>query len=193
MASTKTRPAPPTARLPRWTRCQSSARPSLAQYWHIGETTTRLRNVVPSIVKGLKRSTSGKVRLRVDEGRAADPDVHRRGIPDQARLRLAHPSATPGCRPASKGRGLDAAPAGDLPIIEAGDPTATRQPTGWEDPPGARRPGEDRVGPEGLEPSPTRLRAGRAAANTLVPFALAKSARRESNPRLAVINRRFSR
>ena len=38
------------------------------------------------------------------------------------------------------------------------------------------------VGPEGLEPSPARLRAGDAAANTLVPSI--ESARRESNPRL---------
>src|SRR4030095_8059490 len=37
-----TRPAPPTARLPRWTRCQSPGVPSSAEYWHMGETTTRL-------------------------------------------------------------------------------------------------------------------------------------------------------
>ena len=44
------------------------------------------------------------------------------------------------------------------------------------------------VGPEGLEPSPTWLRARHAAANTLIPFRFslllrAQSARRESNPR----------
>ena len=39
--SVMTRPAPPSARLPRWTRCQSSGMPSSAEYWHIGETTTR--------------------------------------------------------------------------------------------------------------------------------------------------------
>ena len=39
----KTSPAPPTARLPRWTRCQSSANPSTEEYWHMGETTIRLR------------------------------------------------------------------------------------------------------------------------------------------------------
>ena len=39
--SAMTSPAPPTARLPRCTRCQSSGVPSSAEYWHIGETTTR--------------------------------------------------------------------------------------------------------------------------------------------------------
>src|SRR5205814_10494164 len=39
--SVKTRPAPPMARAPRWTRCQSLGVPSTAQYWHIGDTTTR--------------------------------------------------------------------------------------------------------------------------------------------------------
>ena len=39
--SVMTSPAPPTARLPRWTRCQSSGVPSSAEYWHMGETTTR--------------------------------------------------------------------------------------------------------------------------------------------------------
>ena len=37
-----TSPAPPIARLPRWTRCQSLGRPSSARYWHIEETTIRL-------------------------------------------------------------------------------------------------------------------------------------------------------
>src|SRR2546422_7331670 len=45
VASTITRAAPPTARLPRWTKCQSFAWPSTQEYWHIGETTTRLRRV----------------------------------------------------------------------------------------------------------------------------------------------------
>ena len=37
-----TRPAPPIARLPRCTRCQSPTVPSSATYWHIGDMTTRL-------------------------------------------------------------------------------------------------------------------------------------------------------
>ena len=44
-ASAITSPAPPTARLPRWTRCQSVAYPSTHEYWHIGATMIRLRSV----------------------------------------------------------------------------------------------------------------------------------------------------
>src|SRR5262249_44663156 len=36
------RPAPELASIPRWVTCQSEATPSLALYWHIGETTIRL-------------------------------------------------------------------------------------------------------------------------------------------------------
>ena len=43
VASTNTMPAPPWANLPRCTRCQSVTWPSRAEYWHIGETTMRLR------------------------------------------------------------------------------------------------------------------------------------------------------
>ena len=42
--SAMTRPAPPIARLPRCTRCQSPTVPSSATYWHIGDTTTRFGN-----------------------------------------------------------------------------------------------------------------------------------------------------
>src|SRR5258706_10615010 len=55
VASTKTSPAPPAARLPRWTRCQSSGSPSTAEYWHIGDTTMRLRSVTPRIARGERR------------------------------------------------------------------------------------------------------------------------------------------
>ena len=44
-ASVSTAPAPPTARLPRWTMCHSLANPSRLEYSHIGETTMRLRSV----------------------------------------------------------------------------------------------------------------------------------------------------
>ena len=40
-ASRVTRPAPPWARAPRWTRCQSVAKPSSEEYWHMGETPMR--------------------------------------------------------------------------------------------------------------------------------------------------------
>src|SRR5436190_7242931 len=52
-ASVSTAPAPPTARLPRWTMCQSLAAPSRLEYSHIGDTAMRLRSVTPRIVSGL--------------------------------------------------------------------------------------------------------------------------------------------
>ena len=52
LASTMTSPAPPAARAPRCTRCQSLAKPSVALYWHIGDTPMRLRRVT-------ERSESG--------------------------------------------------------------------------------------------------------------------------------------
>ncbi len=52
VASATTSPAPPTARLPRCTRCHSFGTPSTAEYWHIGDTKMRLGIVTP-------RSTSG--------------------------------------------------------------------------------------------------------------------------------------
>src|SRR5688572_1109081 len=42
LASTHTTAAPPTARLPRWTKCQSFGIPSTDEYWHMGETRIRL-------------------------------------------------------------------------------------------------------------------------------------------------------
>ena len=61
-ASTQTMPAPPTARLPRGTKCHSLGMPSSAEYWHIGDTTIRLRRVTPRRVSGLSRSISGTSR-----------------------------------------------------------------------------------------------------------------------------------
>ena len=57
-ASVITRPAPPTARLPRWTRCQSVANPSTEEYWHMGETAMRLRKVTSRTVSGVNRFMS---------------------------------------------------------------------------------------------------------------------------------------
>ncbi len=53
VASTNTAPAPPRAKRPRWTRCQSCTTPSTAAYWHIGEMTTRLRRVTSPMVMGV--------------------------------------------------------------------------------------------------------------------------------------------
>ncbi len=47
-------PAPPTARLPRWTKCQSPTTPSSAEYMHMGETTIRFSSSVPRSRKGVK-------------------------------------------------------------------------------------------------------------------------------------------
>ena len=53
-ASVITSAAPPTARDPRCTRCQSDANPSMLEYWHIGDTTTRWGSVRPRLVNGSK-------------------------------------------------------------------------------------------------------------------------------------------
>jgi CheY-like chemotaxis protein len=55
VASVRTSAAPPTARLPRCTRCQSFEKPSTLEYSHIGETTMRLASVSDRMVKGSKR------------------------------------------------------------------------------------------------------------------------------------------
>src|SRR3954453_7469689 len=87
LASMITSPAPPTARLPRWTRCQSFAKPSTLEYWHIGETTMRLRRVRPRRGRGSKSTLpSSPTPLacgdmqghRIAGGRAA-PDLESRG------------------------------------------------------------------------------------------------------------------
>lgn len=61
VASVKTRPAPPMARLPRWTRCQSLAKPSVEEYSHMGETAMRLGRVKPRSFKGAKRWLMGSL------------------------------------------------------------------------------------------------------------------------------------
>jgi hypothetical protein len=45
-------PAPPAARAPRWTRCQSFASPSSAEYWHIGDGITEVRGESPAVHGG---------------------------------------------------------------------------------------------------------------------------------------------
>ncbi len=50
VASAIISPAPPTAREPRFTKCQSVATPSMELYWHIGETPIRLRRVMSLIL-----------------------------------------------------------------------------------------------------------------------------------------------
>ena len=52
VVSVITRPAPPTARLPRCTRCQSSTVPSTAEYWHIGRDHDAVGQLEPARAEG---------------------------------------------------------------------------------------------------------------------------------------------
>ena len=67
VASVKTSPAPPTARLPKCTRCQSLLNPSSLEYWHMGETKTRLGKVMPANWRGENKCDrdTGKPRSKV--------------------------------------------------------------------------------------------------------------------------------
>src|SRR5208282_730840 len=56
VASTTSSPAPEFASMPRWVMCQSSATPSLALYWHIGETTMRFARLRSASCKGENRA-----------------------------------------------------------------------------------------------------------------------------------------
>src|SRR6266404_6025614 len=55
VASTNTTPAPPAARLPKCTACQSLGWPSLEEYWHIGETQMRFASSTPRSLIDSKR------------------------------------------------------------------------------------------------------------------------------------------
>jgi hypothetical protein len=54
-ASVMISPAPPTARLPKCTRCQLLAKPSTLEYSHMGDTTIRFLNSILFILRGEKR------------------------------------------------------------------------------------------------------------------------------------------
>ena len=64
VASAMTSPAPPAARAPRCTRCQSVGTPFSAEYWHIGETMIRLRNVTLRSVSGCKSAATANPAAR---------------------------------------------------------------------------------------------------------------------------------
>ncbi|MDF2666474.1 MAG: hypothetical protein K0R81_2324 [Microbacterium sp.] len=55
VASAITSPAPPAANCARWTWCQSFGIPSVALYWHMGDTHRRLRVSIPRRDRGVKR------------------------------------------------------------------------------------------------------------------------------------------
>ena len=66
-----TRPAPPSALLPRCTRWKSPGTPSLALYMSIGETITRLASSSPPIRPGW--NIGGRTSGRVDRSPARLP------------------------------------------------------------------------------------------------------------------------
>ena len=68
-----TRPAPPSARVPRCTRWKSPGIPSTALYMSIGATTTRLGTVMPRSENGVNIGTGGACRPRCS-GR--EPPLH---------------------------------------------------------------------------------------------------------------------
>ena len=84
--SVMTSPAPPTARLPRWTRCQSPTVPSTAEYWHIGQTTTRLASSSPRSRSGVNIG-GGAWPSRV--GRRADARARNHRVDPRDQLRVA--------------------------------------------------------------------------------------------------------
>jgi hypothetical protein len=65
-----TRPQPPTAKRPAFTRCQSVAKPSFAAYWCIGATTTRFFSVTLRRVRG--ENSIGEVTYRLLSVRGTD-------------------------------------------------------------------------------------------------------------------------
>src|SRR5262245_30692622 len=78
VASVNTSAAPPAAREPRCTKCQSLAKPSVLEYWHIGETTIRLASVI-------ERKTHGSKRCGI---RLLSPDSSDRGqLPIQLQMK----------------------------------------------------------------------------------------------------------
>src|SRR5665213_1970263 len=54
VSSQKMIPAPPVANFPRCTKCQSVGPPFSDEYWHIGDTTMRLRALRPRSAIGAK-------------------------------------------------------------------------------------------------------------------------------------------
>jgi hypothetical protein len=58
LASVITSPAPPVAKAPRCTKCQSFANPSSLEYWHIGDTPIRFLNSTSRNLSGEKSRAS---------------------------------------------------------------------------------------------------------------------------------------
>lgn len=101
VASVNTNPAPPTARLGRWTRCQSVTDPSAGEeYMHIGDTTMRFRSVTPRMSKGSRSRLMAAATRTGDRWLPADlrPGDHRgahgRSVTDQRAISVARLSLT---------------------------------------------------------------------------------------------------
>lgn len=58
--SVSSRPAPPSARLPRCTRWKAPGTPSWLEYSSVGDTTTRFFRVMPRTVYGVSRGGQGR-------------------------------------------------------------------------------------------------------------------------------------
>src|SRR5215475_6641317 len=89
VASVNTRPAPPRANAPRCTRCQSVGWPSTDEYWHIGDTQIRLRNVVPRKVSGANSRLTRPFNASAFERLPAATSDVARDTPRPARARRA--------------------------------------------------------------------------------------------------------
>src|SRR5512147_1248630 len=83
VASARTRPAPPTARAPKFTKCQSLGTPCTAEYWHIGETAIRFLRCTSLSVSSLKSvgiggNLHGACRAHVNDQTPSSYTLHSR-------------------------------------------------------------------------------------------------------------------
>src|SRR5438067_2856603 len=85
VASVNTSAAPPTARLPRCTKCQSLAKPSTLEYSHIGETTIRFASVTPRRFSASNRCATGGSIDRRREDQIVLPLLSVPGSPERGR------------------------------------------------------------------------------------------------------------
>src|SRR5215470_10754403 len=83
--STTRRPAPELASMPRWVTCQSEATPSLALYWHIGETTMRFASSRSASLIGEKRAVMRAVGMLLWLGSRTDHRDRGERLPSTAR------------------------------------------------------------------------------------------------------------
>src|ERR1700678_1070553 len=74
-AAVNTTEAPPTAREPRCTRCQSLAKPSVLEYWHMGETTIRLRSFMSRICNSSNRFIGTPLGITVMRRLSSRPEL----------------------------------------------------------------------------------------------------------------------